>query len=206
MRIRCRQCDAINSRSYNISSKEKLKKVRNKVRYKAKTIAIREQAIKKQTKSVRESSQKARDAKREAQKQINWLETAIAHIIKDDSWNKSTSKQVHLEIIVRAIMSYRKLEQEGIVAFSEFAFLIAGSQFEYFSRKEIELRTGYMKYFNRDLKACIDAGLIIKIEKKKLYYLTLAGKERFDAILGHIYREKGLGTKVYRTRKNEINK
>jgi hypothetical protein len=139
-------------------------------------------------------------ARREAKERIKWLESSVSHLVKDESWNKGTSKLVHIEIIIRAIIGYKKLESDGIVAFNELAFLVTGSQFEYFSRKDVELRSGYMFYFYRDLNACMEAGYIKKIERKKLYYLTLDGKKRLDAILSHIYKQKGLGNKVVKSK------
>jgi len=138
--------------------------------------------------------------KRASKSRIKWLESSVAHLVKDESWNKSTSKLIHLEIIIRAIIGYRKLEMDGIVAFSELAFLVTGSQFEYFSRKDVEVRTGKMFYFLRDVKLLIEAGYLQKIESKPLYYITLDGRKRLDAILGHIYKQKGLGNRIVKSK------
>lgn len=132
------------------------------------------------------------------------LEASVAHIVKDESWDRGTSKQLHLEMIIRTIVSYRKLERDGILTFNEFAFLLTGSQLEYFSWKDIEQRYGDIGFRKKaNMRAMMDAGYIKKIHSKELFYITLDGKSRFNAILGHIYREKGLGWPVKREDESE---
>ena len=120
------------------------------------------------------------------------LEGQVKFIVKDESWNKGTSKALHIELIIRAIVSYQKLTDAGIVHYAELAFLLTGSQLEFFVRKDIEQRYGKMFFFKRDIGACIEAGYI-GVMRGARYFLKFEGKERLNAILGHIYREKSNG-------------
>lgn len=171
-------------------SNELIRELRGQVRYLKNCIHLNNERESYRKKGV---TKKYREIIREVKSEYSELESAVAHIVKDESWDSASSKQLHLEIIIRTIVSYRKLVDGGIVVFSEFAFLLTGSQFEYFSVADIVKRFGKYTRWKRDLRLCIEAGYIKRIERKQLFYITLDGRSRFDAILGHIYREKGLG-------------
>ncbi len=182
------------------SSKQKIAELRAKVKVLQIKLEQKRGLVTLTRHGTYKAKREATEVKQKAREAYKWLESSVSHLVKDDSWNRGTSKQVHLEIMIRAIIAYRKLESGGVVAFSELAFLVTGSQFEYFALKDVLARTGPMWFAKRDLKSCIEAGYLKKIERKPLYYITLDGRARLDAILAHIYREKGLGIKVFKNK------
>ena len=144
------------------------------------------------------AQEKAKETKRKYRTAFKEVEKSVEHIVKDEVFSEN-SKLKHIEIIIRTIVAYRKLESEGIVAFTELAFLLIGSQLEYFTIAQAEKRFGGLGWFRkRDLNLLIEAGLFQKVEKKQYYYITVEGKARLDAILNHIYSQKGNGQYLLR--------
>lgn len=146
-----------------------------------------------------EAGKKATKVKRQAKSKIREIEESVAHIVKDEVFD-DTSKLKHIEIITRTIIAYRKLESEGIMSFSELAFLLIGSQLEYFSLKQFDGRFGKVRTKVRDINLLIEAGFFQKVERKPYYYITVLGKDRLNSILNYIYGQKS-NFKVLRTGK-----
>lgn len=129
--------------------------------------------------------------KNEMQKEYEDIKDQYKYISKDLAWDTNTSRQQHVEIIVRTIITYNKLISTNIINFNEFAFLLIGSQKQFFDRQDLKDRYGSMGYYiKEDIVSCVKAGYLQKVEKKNLWYITVYGKKRLNDILKFIYEEK----------------
>lgn len=128
----------------------------------------------------------------EVKSQLLTFQKEIQYLSKDLEWDKESSRQMHIEIIVRAIITYNKLTSAGTITFNEFAFLLAGAQKEYFSLEDLKDRYGDLgRRVKSNIVACIEAGYLKKVLKKtNMWCLTNEGRNRLNDILKHIYTEK----------------
>lgn len=108
-----------------------------------------------------------------------------------------TTKELHVEIIIRTIVAYKKLVDGDVITFNEFAYLLTGSQRDFFSLRDLSHRYGDMgARVKLGIRLCMEAGYLNKVERKNLWYITATGRKRFEQILEHIYNEKGNGYPV----------
>lgn len=127
----------------------------------------------------------------------------VSHLTKDYDWDKDVSRVQVVEVIMRTIVTYTQLLREETITFSEFAYLLVGSQMEAFRMQDVIDRVGFIsKTYKKDFKMLIDEGMITKVYRKQAFYLTPYGKDRLNDILRYIYENK-IGT--YRILKKVFN-
>ncbi len=118
----------------------------------------------------------------------------IAYLTKDLDWDKDVSRVQVVEIILRAIVTYNRLINDGTVIFTELAYLLVGSQIEAFDISDVEDKVGDLGcHRKRDFDDLIALGMFKKVYRKQKWYITVAGKDRLNDILRYIYESK-LGT------------
>lgn len=158
-----------------------------------KTELLREKSNKRRKKVSNQEYQlrRFRENSKEHRTFISNMVESLKFLDRDLDWDNTTDRGAILEIIIRAIVTYGKLEKEGYLTFLEFVFLLVGSQRDFFSLDDVKDRAGNLPYqYLKGFNQLIDAGYFEKVNRKKLYYITTAGKERMDAILKHIYTVK----------------
>lgn len=142
--------------------------------------SMSKQMVKKYVRDKREVVEKSRDFQNE-----------IQYLSKDLDWGKSTSRQLHIEIILRTIITYNKLLNKGVITFNELAFLLIGAQRDAFTIGDVVDRYGKMsRTFKFDFKCLIEAGLFQKVYRKQAWNISVKGRDIFNDILRYIYEEK----------------
>lgn len=129
--------------------------------------------------------------KREIVAESKDFRNEIQYLSKDLDWDKSTSRQLHVEIILRTIITYNKLINKGVITFNELAFLLIGAQRDAFTIQDAVDRYGKMsRMFKFDFKCLVEAGLFQKVYRKQAWNISVKGRDRFNDILRYIYEEK----------------
>lgn len=129
--------------------------------------------------------------KREVVAESKDFRNEIQYLSKDLDWDKSTSRQLHVEIILRTIITYNKLINKGVITFNELAFLLIGAQRDAFTIRDVVDRYGKMsRVFKFDFKCLVEAGLFQKVYRKQAWNISVKGRDRFNDILRYIYEEK----------------
>jgi len=108
---------------------------------------------------------------------------------------KKSSKNAHLEIIMRSIICYHNLSEDGTFSFKEFAILVSGYQYEHFTLKNILERADRWYGIKGDIQAMIDTGFVKK-EGRMKYYLTVSGQDRLNEILDYVYNQKLIKVRI----------
>jgi len=109
------------------------------------------------------------------------------------SWRHSTiyfHKKV--ELMIRAIVGYKELENENKVSYYEFLYLAIGHQLDAFSKDQIMQRFGadMGKSFTREVNKLIKQGYIRRFDRKALFYVTDEGKARFTELTKSVFLRK----------------
>lgn len=98
---------------------------------------------------------------------------------------------IRAEMMLRIMFVYEKEKATGGITASEYMFLALGTQLPAFRKEDFERRfPDFTKHFARDLGVLIDKGYIKQFYRKQQWYLTLQGKERFEAIIGQLYNKQ----------------
>jgi len=142
--------------------------------------------------NVNYRGKKNREKMFEARGQLIKMKNNLAFWGKSMSWDDSVNKEKQLEIIIRAIVAYNQLVNDGYITYEEFMFLLIGSQTELFKIQDIESRCK-MRAMKSKFNKCVEAGYFQRDGIKAKYHITIAGKNRLESIMKHIYTIK-IGT------------
>lgn len=143
---------------------------------------------------VKRDARSVREERKELKQELNKVMKSVAFLDNDLSWDDETSKERQVEIIIRAIVAYTQLISDEVITYSEFMFLLLGSQREYFSMEDIKDRLGSLgRYHKFEFGKCYEAGYFKKVHRKQLWYMVPVGEDRLTAILKHVYTIK-IGT------------
>lgn len=123
-------------------------------------------------------------------KQVGELNKSIAYFTKNHDWENDTSRAVHVEVILRAIVTYDRLIKDGMITFNELAVLLVGTQKEVFGLDDIKARFPVHGFWKSQFFACVEAGLFKRMHRKALWHITQKGKQRFNDIMKYIYEAK----------------
>ncbi len=145
---------------------------------------IYKQRAKRQTRKKMAAQAETREFKKGFVKSVEYL-------VKDFDWDKDESRQQTVEVILRTVVTYNRLINDGIITFNELAFLLLASQREFFRLEDIRDRYGYLGWgYKRDFADLVEAGLLKKMYRKQIWHITIEGKNRLEDILRHIYENK----------------
>lgn len=93
--------------------------------------------------------------------------------------------RVRAELFLRVIIAFKEQEDKGQISYKEFLILATGMHVKAFKKEDLMNRFGADAnlWFTRTLKPMIESGLVIRFERRNLYYITDAGKSRICNIM-----------------------